>query len=86
MLGDLRVLDTGDELLLDTERVALQALFDAIRRGARRLRRRARQAHAAAGLLSLIGPRAARGRRRADGLPAETRQRARRRSPASRSC
>src|SRR3954462_12112508 len=32
MLGDLRVLDLGDELWLDTERVALQALFDTIRR------------------------------------------------------
>ena len=32
MLGDLRILDTGAELLLDTERVALQALFDMIRR------------------------------------------------------
>src|SRR5579875_64572 len=33
MLGDLRVLATGsDELLLDCERVALQALFDMIRR------------------------------------------------------
>ncbi len=32
MLGDLRVLDLGDELLLDTERVALQALFGMIRR------------------------------------------------------
>ena len=32
MLGDLRVLDLGEELLLDTERVALQALFDMIRR------------------------------------------------------
>src|SRR3954451_7414925 len=35
MLGDLRVLDVGPpthELLLDTERVALQALFDMIRR------------------------------------------------------
>ena len=32
MLGDLRVLDTGDELLLDTERVALQELFNMIRR------------------------------------------------------
>ncbi|HTX32286.1 MAG TPA: glycine cleavage T C-terminal barrel domain-containing protein [Solirubrobacteraceae bacterium] len=32
MLADLRVLDTGDELLLDTERSALQALFNAIRR------------------------------------------------------
>jgi folate-binding protein YgfZ len=34
MLGDLRVLRTASaELLLDTERVALQALFDLIRRG-----------------------------------------------------
>jgi folate-binding protein YgfZ len=32
MLGDLRILDAGEELLLDTERVALQSLFDLIRR------------------------------------------------------
>jgi tRNA-modifying protein YgfZ len=32
MLGDLRVLELGDELLLDTERVALQELFNMIRR------------------------------------------------------
>jgi folate-binding Fe-S cluster repair protein YgfZ len=32
MLGDLRVLDVGDELLLDTERSALQELFTMIRR------------------------------------------------------
>src|SRR5213080_3568707 len=32
MRGDLRVLDLGDELWLDTERVGLQALFDTIRR------------------------------------------------------
>src|SRR3954452_7305326 len=32
MLGDLRVLDLGDELWLDTERAALQPLFDTIRR------------------------------------------------------
>src|ERR1700692_18513 len=32
MLGDLRILDAGDELLLDTERVALQQLFNMIRR------------------------------------------------------
>src|SRR5262249_19361957 len=32
MQADLRVLDTGDELWLDTERVGLQAVFDAIRR------------------------------------------------------
>ncbi len=32
MLGDVRVLATATEVLLDTERVALQALFDMIRR------------------------------------------------------
>lgn len=32
MLGDLRILDTPDELLLDCERVALQSLFDLVRR------------------------------------------------------
>src|SRR3954464_6382202 len=32
MRGDLRVLDVGDELWLDTERVSLQPLFDTIRR------------------------------------------------------
>jgi folate-binding protein YgfZ len=32
MQGDLRILDTGEELLLDTERGALQALFNMIRR------------------------------------------------------
>ena len=30
MLAEVRVLRTEDELLLDTERVALQALFDAL--------------------------------------------------------
>jgi len=56
MLGDLRVLDLGSELLLDTERVALQELFTMIHRfklgrdvelGKRTLER---------GLLSLLGP------------------------------
>ena len=32
MLGDLRILDASEELLLDTERVALQELFNMIRR------------------------------------------------------
>ena len=45
MLGDLRVLDAGDELLLDTERVALQALFDMIRRFKIGYERAAAQAH-----------------------------------------
>ena len=56
MLGDLRILDTGDELLLDTERVALQELFNMIRRFSLgydvELHKRTLQS----GLLSLIGP------------------------------
>src|SRR5205809_3910355 len=59
MLADLRVLWTGDELLLDTERIALQHLFDAIRRFkvgyAVELHKRTLER----GLLSLIGPQAA---------------------------
>jgi folate-binding protein YgfZ len=59
MLGDLRVLDLGDELWLDTERVALQRLFDLLRRGAvgwdAELHKRTLQQ----ALLSLVGPRAA---------------------------
>ena len=58
MLGDLRVLDTGDELLLDMDRAALQAIFDVIRRAtigfAVELHKRTVQR----GLLSLAGPRA----------------------------
>ena len=57
MQGDLRVLDTGDELWLDTERVALQPLFNMIRRyklGADvELHKRTLER----GLLSLVGPR-----------------------------
>jgi folate-binding protein YgfZ len=68
MLGDLRILDAGDELLLDTERVSLQALFDLIRRfsigHAVELHKRTLES----GLLSLIGPRA-REVAGADGLP-----------------
>src|SRR3954453_3486091 len=58
MLGDLRVLDLGDELWLDTERVSLQALFDTIRRAkigydVELHKRTLQQA-----LFSLLGPRA----------------------------
>jgi folate-binding protein YgfZ len=56
MLGDLRVLDTGVELWLDTERVALQELFTMIRRFKLgydvELHRRTLER----GLLSLVGP------------------------------
>ena len=50
MLADVRVLRTpdGGEYWLETERVALQALFDALRRGVIGWRRRAAQAHARA--------------------------------------
>ena len=57
MLAEVRVLATEDELLLDCERVALQALFDALtqfRIGyTAQLHKRTLQR----GLLSLIGPR-----------------------------
>jgi folate-binding protein YgfZ len=56
MLGDLRVLDLGDELLLDTERVALQALFDMIRRFKIGFDAGLHKRTAERGLLSLIGP------------------------------
>jgi folate-binding protein YgfZ len=56
MLGDLRVLNFGDELFLDTERMSLQALFNMIRRyklgRAVELHKRTVER----GLLSLVGP------------------------------
>ena len=56
MLGDLRILDVGDELWLDTERSALQAIFNVLHRarvgyGAELHKRTLQQ-----GLLSLVGP------------------------------
>jgi tRNA-modifying protein YgfZ len=69
MLGDLRVLDVGDELLLDTERVALQELFNMIHRyklgRAVELHKRTLET----ALFSVIGP-DARGILRAEDLPA----------------
>lgn len=60
MLGDLRILDAGDELLLDTERSALQAIFNVLYRARLgydvELHKRTLQR----GLLSLIGPAARR--------------------------
>jgi tRNA-modifying protein YgfZ len=56
MLGDLRILDTGEELWLDTERAALQEVFNVIRRALigydAELHKRTLQR----GLLSLVGP------------------------------
>jgi len=60
MLGDLRVLDAGDELLLDTERMALQALFDMIRRFKIGYELQLHKRTVERGLLSLIGPDAVR--------------------------
>src|SRR5215204_3880358 len=58
MLGDLRVLDTGDELLLDCERVALQELFNMIRRFKLGRDVELHKRTVERGLFSLIGPRA----------------------------
>jgi tRNA-modifying protein YgfZ len=63
MLGDLRVLAVGDapggppdELLLDTERIALQALFDMVRRFKVGYDVQLHKRTLERGLLSLIGP------------------------------
>ncbi len=58
MHGDLRVLYTGDELLLDTERVALQAVFDVVRHGLIGFDVQLDKRTLQRGMLSLIGPRA----------------------------
>jgi folate-binding protein YgfZ len=58
MLADLRVIDTGSELLLLCERSALQALFDAIRRYKIGFDVELHKRTLERGLLSLIGPRA----------------------------
>ena len=56
MLGDLRILDTGDELLLDCERAALQDLFTMIRRFKLGRDVELHKRTLESGLLSLIGP------------------------------
>jgi folate-binding protein YgfZ len=65
MLGDLRILALGDDedaapskLLLDTERVALQGLFDMIRRFKIGFQVELHKRTLELGLLSLIGPQA----------------------------
>jgi folate-binding protein YgfZ len=60
MLGDLRVLDVGEELLLDTERVALQELFNMIRRYKLGRDVELHKRTLELGLLSLAGPEARR--------------------------
>lgn len=59
MLGDLRLLDAGDELLLDTERPALQELFNMIRRYSIGYDVVLHKRTVERGLLALIGPDAA---------------------------
>jgi len=56
MLGDVRILDTGDELLLDTERSALQELFNMIRRFSIGYDVQLHKRTLERGLLSLLGP------------------------------
>jgi folate-binding protein YgfZ len=58
MLGDLRILDAGEELLLDTERVALQGLFNMIRRFSVGYDVELHKRTLERGLVSLLGPRA----------------------------
>jgi folate-binding protein YgfZ len=70
MLGDLRILHAGDELLLDTERVALQPLFNMIRHFSIGYQVELHKRTLERGLLSLIGPQAA-AVAGADGLPVE---------------
>src|SRR5215211_7889140 len=56
MLGDVRILDAGDELLLDCERVALQELFTMIRRYKLGRDVELHKRTLERGLLSLLGP------------------------------
>jgi folate-binding protein YgfZ len=56
MRGDLRILDLGDELFLDTERASLQALFNMIRNFKLGLDVDLHKRTVECGLLSLVGP------------------------------
>ena len=86
MLGDLRVLDLGDELLLDTERSSLQELFNMIRRFKLGSDVELHKRTVEMGLLSVIGPGgAACRRRRGDSGTRSTTTRAPR-SPAASWC
>jgi tRNA-modifying protein YgfZ len=58
MRGDVRVLDAGDEILLDTERVALQELFNMVRRFSVGYAVELHKRTLERGLLSLLGPEA----------------------------
>jgi tRNA-modifying protein YgfZ len=56
MLGDLRILDLGSELFVDTERGTLQPLFNLVRRGLIGWDAELEKRTLERGLLSLIGP------------------------------
>jgi tRNA-modifying protein YgfZ len=56
MLGDLRILDAGEQILLDTERVSLQQLFNMIRRFSIGFQVELHKRTLEQGLLSLVGP------------------------------
>ena len=56
MLGDLRVLDAGEELLLDVERSALQPLFNVLHRARVGFDAELHKRTLQRGLLSLVGP------------------------------
>ncbi|HKG04418.1 MAG TPA: folate-binding protein [Conexibacter sp.] len=56
MLGDLRILDTGEKLLLDTERSALQAIFNVLHRARVGFDADLHKRTLQSGLLSLVGP------------------------------
>jgi folate-binding protein YgfZ len=57
MLGDLRAIATDDGLLLICERIALQALFDQVRRGLIGWQAELHKRTVELALLSLVGPR-----------------------------
>jgi folate-binding protein YgfZ len=59
MIGDLRVLDLGDELLLDCERVALQGIFNVLWRGRVGMAVEIHKRTLQMGLLSVVGQRLA---------------------------
>jgi folate-binding protein YgfZ len=56
MLGDLRILDSGEELLLDTERGALQAIFNVLHRARVGFDAELHKRTLQSALLSLVGP------------------------------
>jgi folate-binding protein YgfZ len=56
MVGDLRILDVGDELLLDCERVALQGIFNVLWRGRVGMEVEIHKRTLQMGLVSVVGP------------------------------